>query len=261
MVATPTMNAAQARAYLEAIPFRQARHYHEGRYQPVRFIVEHSTEGSERIDSAEIALAMWATWDRQSSVNFAVDVDSTVCAVKVADTAWHAGGGNSDTVGIEHCGTARQTRPEWLDPYGLGMFEQSAMLNAALIVALDVPFRRASALDHARANGYQPGEPWEGGLLGHVDITESARLRGISTSGHYDPGPAYPWDHLFDRIRAHLEEPVTDAEMRKIAEYIAVRLRADDFMGNVDPGPQTVKAACADAIRENIKDEYLRVKP
>lgn len=260
------MNKDEARAYLDGITFRQAKNPPEGsrdRSKPVRFVCLHSTEGSERLDSAEIALNMWATWDRQSSVHYAVDSNSTVCAMRPEQKAWHAGGGNSDTVGIEHCGTAHQTRDEWLDAYGIGMLRQSAQLVAALLVTFDIPFRRASALDHAHANadtssnGY-PGGPWRGGILAHADISESARLRGIPTDGHWDPGPNFPWDYEFKLIAQHLEEPVTEAEMAKIARMTANLLMTADYLGQVSPGPPTIKNAVVDALRENLKADHLK---
>lgn len=263
------MNVESARAYLDQIRFLQAKNPPPGsrtRPKPVRFVVLHSTQGSETLESAEIALQLWHTWDRQSSVHYAVDQNSTVCAMRPEQKAWHAAGGNSDTVGIEHCGRAEQSRAEWLDTFGRGMLAQSGQLVAALLLVFGIPFRRASATDHANANaetssnGYVGG-PWSGGILDHAAITESARLRGIPTGGHWDVGTGFPWDYEFDRIAEHLEEPVTEAEMRKIAGYVAEELRKPSFMGDVDPGPQTVKAACADAVRENLKDQYLRAKP
>lgn len=214
---------ADARAYLDQIQFRQARNYGgDTRRKPIRFVVQHATQGSERFDSAEIALVMWASWDRQSSVHYAVDGDSTVCAVQPEAKAWHAKGGNSDTIGIEHCGRAEQTAAEWLaGPYGRGLFEQSARLNAALCIVFDIPVRRASATDHANANAdtksnNYTGGPWTGGLLGHADISESARLRGIPTDGHWDPGGGYVWTHLLNEIAALMPGTPKEAAMGRI---------------------------------------------
>lgn len=272
-----TFTKADARAYLDQIPFRQARNYGgPDRGKPIRFVVIHSTEGSERLDSAEIALSMWATWDRQSSVHYAVDQNSTVCAVRPEDKAWHAKGGNSDTIGIEHCGRAAQTRDEWLDAYGRGMLAQSARLVAALLVTFDIPFRRATAVDHANANadtssnGY-PGGPWKGGILAHADISKSAALRGISTDGHWDPGPNFAWDHLFDQIADHLEDDtMTPAQFLALLDdkHVAARLgqivdnQIVERIGQLDKGiTPTVKNAVADALVENLKRELIKPKP
>jgi N-acetyl-anhydromuramyl-L-alanine amidase AmpD len=255
---------SEARAYLDSIAFRQARYpgpEDRQRSKPVRFIVIHSTEGSERLDSAEIALQMWHVWDRKSSVHYAVDVNSTVCAMKPEDKAWHAGGGNSDTVGIEHCGTARQTRNEWLDTYGIGMMRQSAKLCAALCSVFEIPVRRATALDHARANDYQPGEPWQRGILAHNDITESAKLRGLSTDGHWDPGPAFPWDYLLELIALELEDymPLTDVDVNKIVAALRPVIRKevnDEFeerIGKVAAKEGTAKTVF-EAARQAIRD-------
>lgn len=215
---SPFANPVEARAYLAQIRYQQARHYYEGRDAPLGFVVQHATQGSEGLTSAEAALAAWATWDRPSSVHFAVDPNSTVCAVKSRDTAWHAKGGNSRTVGIEHCGMSEQTTAEWLDQPGI--FALSAPLNAALCLVHDIPVRRATAQD--LTNAYL-GLPYVGGLLAHADVTESAHQRGIATAGHWDPGPAFPWDHLFAGVRSWL--PSSHQQPSPILEVTTVARR------------------------------------
>jgi N-acetyl-anhydromuramyl-L-alanine amidase AmpD len=192
------MDKTEALTYLEAVPFLEARHYRRGRRAPVRFVVVHDMEVPEEINSAEKWVQRTHTQDRVSSVNYGVDADSTWCAVRPSDEAFHVSGMNRHTVGIEHAGYARQTRGQWLDGYGAKMLERSADLTAALCVAFDVPVRRASVAD--LVNSERDTFPWVGGIVGHIDCTLAAKQLGRPNHGHWDPGPAFPWDEYLEMV-------------------------------------------------------------
>lgn len=109
-----------------------------------------------------------------------IDDDSIVQCVKDKDIAFHAPGVNTRSLGIEQAGYAKQTREEWLDPYGQRMLRLVAKLVAAKCKQYDVPLVWLS-----------PEEIVVGrrGICAHVDVTRAYPGKG---SGHYDCGPNYP---------------------------------------------------------------------
>src|SRR5688572_29051390 len=101
----------------------------------VRLVVIHSMEAPEKGETAEnVARYFQNPRDKngkpvKASAHLCVDSDSIVQCVLDNDVAYAAPGANSDGVHIELSGYAKQTRKEWLDAYGVLMFEKGA--NAA----------------------------------------------------------------------------------------------------------------------------------
>lgn len=192
----------------------QARNFTRGRSKPIRAIVIHTMECSENHNSAE-ATAAYFTRPDTASAHYCVDDDSVVQCVQLGDTAWHAAGGNSDTIGIEHAGRAGQGPAEWADDYSVRMLRnQSAPLVASLCQQFAIPIRKISPEE------YNAGAR---GILGHIDITRAKNIRG----GHWDPGPSFPWDQYLSWVAtaAGIVKPVAPTpnpvDLGAILRYIA----------------------------------------
>lgn len=168
----------------------QARWYHKGRISPIRLIVVHSMEWVERQTTAEECARMFATMNRQASAHACVDANSVVRCVRDQDTAWAAPGGNADGLQLELAGFARQSRAEWLDAYGKDMLGRAAGVIAGWARAYKIPVRKLTRTE-LRAGGR--------GITSHADISAVYRR-----SDHTDPGTAFPWDVLLDRVNAEL---------------------------------------------------------
>lgn len=150
-----------------------------------RLIVVHCMEAAETHGTAE-SVAAWFAGKRgeapKTSAHYCVDDNGIVCCVPSDRVAWHAPGANSDGIGVELAGYARQTHDEWLDPYSRAMLMQAARLLAALSLKHDIPLTFV-------------GEP--NVLAGHHGVTTHAIIsHAYKKSTHTDPGPGFPMDML-----------------------------------------------------------------
>ncbi|MBK3559305.1 N-acetylmuramoyl-L-alanine amidase [Streptomyces sp. MBT56] len=170
----------------------QAKWYGPGRSVPVRVIVIHDMEAPEGPNTAENVANWFRTMPASSkaSAHVCVDNDSTVRCVADGDRAWHAPGANSDGLGIELAGYARQSRAEWLDPYSKAVIERAAKVVADWCEKYGIPARRLTVAE------LKAGKK---GIVGHVDVSKA-----YGQTNHYDPGPNFPWDYLISRVKAHL---------------------------------------------------------
>ncbi len=219
-MAPPFTGKSDASKFLDAIPFLQARHYHPTRLGPVVFIVEHDMESGEDWDEAEDWQRRTNTQERESSVNYGVDPDSILSAVKPTQTAWHASGVNSCSLGIEQPGRAAQSRDEWLDDYGKRMIANTGKLTAALCIVFEIEVRVASSDDVVN---YYLGRPYRTGLISHLTATEAAKRLGKKNYGHWDPGYSYPWDFLLAQVRLWLpgaHSPVPRPEVTTMSRIV-----------------------------------------
>lgn len=181
-------------------PFKQARWYEKGRGgYDIRWIVWHATDDEERPTYAEGLGNYFATTERRVSTHFGVDSDSAMQYVKILDTAYGAGSpANYRGIHIEHSGEAGQTRAEWLDPFGQGLFRQSAELNARLHRLTGIPFRgRFLTDDELRAR--VPG------TTRHMDL-----VRVFGGTHATCPSLNFPSDVLFDLIEQRLGDLAED---------------------------------------------------
>ncbi|MEU9059005.1 peptidoglycan recognition family protein [Streptomyces sp. NPDC048430] len=171
----------------------QAKWYGPGRTVPIRVIVIHDMEAPEGSKTAENVANWFHTMSASSkaSAHVCVDNDSAVRCVADGDRAWHAPGANSDGLGIELAGYARQTRAEWLDTYSKAVIEQAAKVVAGWCEKHDIPAKRLT-LAELKAG--------KRGIVGHVDISKA-----YGQTNHTDPGPNFPWDYLITRVKAHLD--------------------------------------------------------
>lgn len=178
----------------------QAAHVGHGRpHGPPTLIVLHTTEGGESRSSAESIASWWASPSSPvSSAHYVVDPDSVVQCVRNEDRAWHTPGKlagrfvNDISIGIEQCGTARQTPEQWADEASLAELDRTARLVAELCTRYGIP------IEHRTVEELRAGNA--SGICGHVDCTHAT-----GSGDHWDPGPHYPWDHVLALARCAAE--------------------------------------------------------
>ncbi|MEV6730555.1 N-acetylmuramoyl-L-alanine amidase [Streptomyces sp. NPDC051364] len=170
--------------------FVQAKWYGPGRTVPIRVVVIHDMEAPEGPMTAENVAHWFSTMDASSkaSAHVCVDNDSAVRCVADGDRAWHAPGANSDGLGIELAGYARQSREEWLDQYSKGVLEQAARVVAGWCQKHNIPAVKLTAAE------LKAGKR---GIVGHRDVSAA-----YGQTDHTDPGPNFPWDYFLARVNA-----------------------------------------------------------
>jgi hypothetical protein len=122
---------------------------------------------------------------KPSSTTYNVDDDSIVQSVRDDQVAFHAPGVNGRSIGIEQAGYAKQSREEWLDPYGQRMLRLVAALVAAKAKQYGIPLVWLSPADILAGKK---------GLCQHVDVTHAYPEKNT----HVDCGPNYPKDVVLD---------------------------------------------------------------
>lgn len=168
--------------FFRAVPGRRA----------VRVIVVHSMEAPEKGETAENVARFFQNTQNPASAHLCIDNNSIVQCVMDNDVAFAAPGVNSDGVQLELAGFARQTRQEWLDPYGVLLLENAANAAAQYCLKYDIP------IHHLTDEELRDGKK---GIIGHVQAS-----RVYKKSTHTDPGEGFPWDHFLDRVRHHHAE-------------------------------------------------------
>ncbi len=151
-------------------------------------VVMHTMEIAERKDAAEICARWFQSRASMVSAHYCVDADGIVQCVLEKNIAWHARGGNADSIGVELAGFARQTREEWGDDYS------DAVLRRAATLVADVVRRRSIPVRWLRASDLVAGRR---GITGHVEVS-----RAFGKSDHWDPGPGFPIEEFLGQVRA-----------------------------------------------------------
>jgi N-acetyl-anhydromuramyl-L-alanine amidase AmpD len=171
----------------------------------VRLVVMHSMEAPEKGATAENVAGFFKNprdakgKPVRASAHLCVDSDSIVQCVMDNDVAFAAPGVNNDGIHIEQAGFARQTREEWLDPFGILMLNLSANAAAQYCLKYDIPVKHLSN-DELKAG--------EKGIIGHLQATAIFK----PNNGHTDPGPGFPWDHFLARVQFHFNERLKQFE-------------------------------------------------
>lgn len=172
--------------------FIQAKNYRKANRDPqsLLWIVIHSMEAPEKGSTAENVASWFAHPNHapMASAHYCLDADSTVQCVRVEDIAFAAPGANEYGVHIELSGYARQTREEWLDPFGVAMLERLSALLAELSGLCAIPLV------------YADDEALKAELCGvttHYDVTKA-----FKKSTHRDPGPGFPMNDVLARAIA-----------------------------------------------------------
>lgn len=160
-------------------PLVESPHFTATRGRSIRVVVIHTMEIAERLDAAEACARWFASPSAQVSAHYCVDAEHVIQCVREEDVAWHARGGNGNSIGIELAGVAAQDAASWADPYSRAVIERAARLTAEVCARHGIPLRRL------RAAGLVAGRS---GITGHADVSAAFRK-----SDHWDPGPAFPW--------------------------------------------------------------------
>ena len=139
-------------------------------------------EIGERDGAAEACAAWFASPVSEVSAHYCVDADTTIQCVREADIAWHARGGNANSIGIELAGYAGQQARDWNDDYSRAVLERAATLTAGGVRSISDP-DSSPARRRARRG--------RRGITGHADVSVA-----FHKSDHWDPGPTFPWDRF-----------------------------------------------------------------
>lgn len=201
VVGADTFQAAIARGwrpFLGEYLWVPARWFTPTEGREITLIVIHTMEVAETSTSARAVARGFARRpkDRAASAHYCIDAMEIVQCVRDQDVAWHAGGANRRSLGIEHAGYARQSEAEWADPYSTRMLELSASLVARRCHEHGIPVRRLNSAE------LKAGEK---GIAGHADCVEAFG------GSHYDPGPHFPFDAYLKMVRA--VTPVQEPEV------------------------------------------------
>lgn len=158
----------------------RAKYWRWANRKRVDTIVAHSAETGEFLSSAEAVASYFHIGPRKpASAHYVGDVDSIVRCVPTEHIAYHAPP-NDWSIGIEQAGYAKQTRDEWLDPYGQKMLRLISKLIAFEAKKWNIPLVWL-AVDELKRG--------ERGLCTHYDVTLA-----FHQTTHKDPGPGYPKD-------------------------------------------------------------------
>lgn len=164
----------------------------------VRVVVVHAMEAQEKPNTAENVAEYFRTHPgyvivgnrkitSKPSAHLCVDSDSIIQCVLDNNVAHAAPGVNRDGIHIEHAGYAKQSRLDWLDPYGVLMLNLSANAAAQYCLKYGIP------IVHLTDEQLRAGQK---GLIGHVQATHVYK----PNAGHQDPGPDFPWDFYLERV-------------------------------------------------------------
>lgn len=185
------------------LPFVQAQGYTHGRPDgPPLWVVWHSMEASEWSGRAESTAAYFANPSdgRAVSAHHCGDSDSVIQCVDEDDSAWTVGNrpGNYRGLNIELSGFARQSRTEWLDPFGAAMLVRLAPIVAASMTRWHIPNRWCSVAD---LRALRPG---------HTTHNDLRVAFGGTT--HTDPGAGFPIDYVLAVVGAALNSEDDDMD-------------------------------------------------
>lgn len=163
---------------------------------PQLWIVLHTSEGGEGVDSAEGLsrfMTQPATATNVASYNAVFDTDRILPAVEYGVVPYAAGGGNAQ--GLHGCfpGKANQTRDQWLDPVSRAMIQQAARWILDVSREFSIPLIR---IDYTKVALLRAG------ITDHHEISLA-----FKKSTHTDVGDGFPWDVLFSDIAALSYQP------------------------------------------------------
>ncbi|MCS7051031.1 MAG: N-acetylmuramoyl-L-alanine amidase [Thermomicrobium sp.] len=230
------MDEEQALRYVNDLPFIRARWIY-GRRDQTNWIVLHSIEAPERLDTAEACARYFQTTDRQASTQFVCDADSTIRCADIFDVVAGAKGANRTGVHIEQAGFAAQSESEWNDAYSLRMVdEQVAPLVAALCVICDVPVVFCTD-DDIRAG--------RRGITTHHEI-----WKVFGGDVRTDPGPHYPIHRLLQQVETILgqEDDMTPQDRAWLEQKFAEVQHG--IATSRDAIAWGVVAACASVVKQ-----------
>ena len=169
-------------------PFVESPHRTRMPGRPIEVVVMHTMEIAERADAAMICARWFQSRVSQVSAHYCVDARTVIQCVREPNIAWHARGGNTNSIGVELAGFARQTTADWADAYSRAVLRRAATLVADVCTRRRIPVRWLVAADLVAGRH---------GITGHVEVSRAFKL-----SDHWDPGPGFPIEGFLARVRA-----------------------------------------------------------
>ena len=167
--------------------FVESPHYTRMPGRPIDVVVMHTMEIAERPDAAAICARWFQSKVSQVSAHYCVDSRRVIQCVREPNIAWHARGGNTNSIGVELAGFARQTTHDWEDAYSAAVLTHAATLVADICRRRRIPVRWIVADDLLAGRR---------GITGHVEVSNA-----YGRSDHWDPGPGFPTEAFVDRVR------------------------------------------------------------
>lgn len=153
-------------------------------------IVWHTAEIQEHRDSAEDVAAFFAKPSTEVSAHATIDNTTIVECVRDADIAHHARGDNTDTLGYELSGFAKQTKADWHDAYSTRMLKRAAAYVAPKCVLHSIPPRWLTPdQERRRARGF----------VSHKVVSDVFG-EGIRS----DPGKFFPYAEFSEMVREEI---------------------------------------------------------
>jgi len=177
--------------YIEALKTDGSPMYTIGRPDgPPLWIVIHDMEAVESQSCAENTANYFHTGagGRSVSSHYCADNNSIVQCVLLRHSAWTVGNrpGNNRGINWELCGFAAQTREQWLDAFGVAMFDRMVPIINSDAAKYNIPLVKRTV---AELTAYKPG------VTSHNDL----RLAFGGTT-HTDPGTNFPWDVFMAKL-------------------------------------------------------------
>lgn len=169
-------------------PFIESPHRTTASGRAVRVVVIHTMEIAERDGAAELCARWFQNPVSEVSAHYCVDADTVVQCVRDEDIAWHARGGNTNSIGIELAGFAGQRAIGWNDDFSRALVARAASLTAEICSRYAIPIRRLRPTDLTAGRR---------GVTGHADVSAAFRK-----SNHWDPGPDFPWSRFLRLARS-----------------------------------------------------------
>jgi N-acetyl-anhydromuramyl-L-alanine amidase AmpD len=169
-------------------PFIESPHFTPADGRAIGVVVIHTMEVAETSSAAEVCARWFQNPASEVSAHYCVDADSVVQCVREDDIAWHARGGNTNSIGIEQAGYAGQKALGWNDDYSRAVVERAARLTSEVCARYGIPVRRIRAADLVAGRR---------GITGHADVSAAFRK-----SDHWDPGPDFPWTRFLRLTRS-----------------------------------------------------------
>jgi len=150
------------------------------------WVVIHDMEKVESPDCAEWTANYFATGagGRSVSSHYTADDNSIIQCVLLRNSAWTVGNrpGNNRGINWELCGFAAQTREQWLDPFGVAMFNRMVPIIRSDAAKYGIPLVKRTVAEL---------KAWVPGITSHNDLREA-----FNVTDHTDPGSNFPWDYF-----------------------------------------------------------------